>query len=466
MDGKETTPPAQTQDIKGWLKACLEARYNADNKLLDLSAIGQDEILKAHHFFDKKSTTEKFFPAMMKVLEVSFEKPEEMHAAIESVSLANCDLPDLRPVNNLSITLPQLRNLDLSNNKIAKTDDLALWRKRFRQLRQLIVTGNPLEQNEPDYATTIMKWWPTLLTLNGIQVRSEEDVANQNKLALPFPIRSAAFQDEGGIAETFIRNTFLGFDTDRPALASMYYDEQSDFSYSVNVKAPHDPATEGQERPGWNDYLKDSRNLKKITHLPARTKRHFRGTKAIADAWAAFPGTKHPDLASEALKWMIEAHIQPGVPNADGQAVDGFCITVHSEFTEVDKSTGQLTTKKRSFDRTFIIGPGGPSGVRVINDMLVVRCYGGVDAFEPEDTINSTGQQQQREASPQMPALPAGLTIELAEQMCAELSKVTNMTIYYSKDCLEQVQWDYNRALSAFEGVKDQLPPQAFNQPA
>ncbi|GAB7363824.1 hypothetical protein MBLNU230_g4390t1 [Neophaeotheca triangularis] len=460
---------AETQNLKEMLKALLEARYNADTKLLDLTAFGKEEILKNKSVFDKQSSTEKFFPALMAVLEKSFEKDEEMYAAIESVSLSNNDLSDLNPVDKLSLTLPKLKNLDLSNNKLDKTGALIGWRKRFRHVQHLMLTGNPLEQNEPDYITTVMKWWPSLRMLNGVQVRTEEDVTNQAKPVLPFPVRSPAFQDEGGIAETFVRNLFAGFDADRPALAAMYYDEQSDFSYAVNTRAPTDPATDGQERTPWNDYIRDSRNLKKIQQLPARMKRRFVGTKAIADAWAHFPGTKHPDLASEARKWMIEAHIQPGVPNNDGQAVDGFCITVHGEFNETDKSTSQPTDKKRSFDRTFIIGPGGSSGVRVVSDMLVVRCFGGSDAFEPEDITGydrTAEQQHQRGVSPPVPALPNGLTIEMAEQMCAELSKATNMTLFYSKECLEQVAWNPQRALEAFQGVKDQLPADAFQQPA
>lgn len=466
---KEQAGPS-TEDTKALLRGVLERRYNFDTKFLDLSALGQDVELQKQNIFDKKSTTSKIFPAMMKVLELSFDTDAERHAAITSVSLANNELADLTIVNTLSISLNKLQNLDLSNNNFASLSSLQSWRKRFYHLQHLIISGNPIEQSEPDYPAEIVKWYPNLRMLNNVQVRTEEEIAKmETKVTeLPFPIRSPLFQDEGGIAETFVRTFFTGFDTDRAALAALYYDEQSDFSYAVNTQAPRDPAaTEQTEKQEWEQYIKNSRNLKKISQLPARQTRHFRGTKAVAEVFASLPLSKHPDLAAEARKWMIEAHIQPGVPDPSGASaggVDGFMITVHGEFEEVDAGTGQAK-KKRSFDRTFIVGPGGSSGVRVVNDMLTVRAYGGAQAFEP-DHFDGWGAsaQQQAAALDAVPQLPAGLTVEMAEQMVVEMQKQTSMTVQYSKDCLDQVGWDFQKGLEAFASVKGNLPAEAFMQ--
>lgn len=469
-----SAPSSEAEKTKAMLRSVLERRYDFETKFLNLSGLGADEELKKQHIFDSKSTAGKFFPAMMRVLELSFDKPEERHAAVTSVSLANNDLEDLSVVSTLSLTLPKLQNLDLSNNKLGKLSALDVWRKRFINLQHLILTGNPLEQNEPNFAQEIINWYPNLLQLNGIQVRTEEEVAKKTKGGdLPFPIRSALFQDEGGIAEQFIRNFFMGFDSDRAALAAHYYDDNSDFSYAVNTHAPSDPAGAEKtlEKGEWDDYVKNSRNLKKITHLTARTNRLFRGAKAVADAFVALPKTKHPDLAAEARKWMIEAKMVPGVPDPTGQSasgVDGFKITISGEFEELDHATGQAK-KKRSFDRTFILGPGtGPAVVRVVNDILTVRAYGGAQAFEPD---NAEGWNMEapppQQAAPidAAPQLPAGISIDIAEQMVAELTKQTGMTLQYSKDCLDQVAWNFDAGLEAFARVKGSLPPSAFMQP-
>lgn len=452
------------EETKAMLKGVLERRYNLETKVLDLSALGQDEELNKNNIFDKSSTTRKIFPALMRVLELAFDTDAERHTAITGVSLANNGLVDLTDVTSLSLTLPKLQNLDLSNNAFKDLKALQNWRKRFYHLQHLILSGNPLEQNEPEFPAEIVKWYPNLRLLNNIQVRTEEEVAKKALPSdIPFPIRSALFQDEGGIAENFVRTFFAGFDSDRPQLANHYYDEQSDFSYAVNTLAPRDPeATEAPGKQEWGDYIKNSRNLKKISQLPARQSRHFRGPKAVADAFATLPKTQHPDLAAEARKWLIEAHIQPGVPDPTGQSqagVDGFMITVHGEFTELDSN------KKRSFDRTFIIGPGGPSGVRVVNDLLTVRTYGGSQAFEPDhlDGAHAEAPSTTNNADT-VPQFPPGVTLKMAEQMVLELQKQTKMTIEYAKECLEQVGWDYQKGLQAFESVKASLPPTAFVQ--
>ncbi|KXL46781.1 MAG: hypothetical protein FE78DRAFT_89040 [Acidomyces sp. 'richmondensis'] len=467
-------PSSEAEKTKLMLKGVLERRYDFETKFLNLSALGQDEELKKQHIFDAKSTASKFFPAMMRVLELSFDTPEEKDAAITSVSLANNDLQDVTVVSTLSQTLPKLHNLDLSNNKIEKLSALMLWRKRFWHLRHLILTGNPIEQTEPNYNQTIVNWYPNLRQLNGIQVRTEEDVANKAKIYdLPFPIRSALFQDEGGIAETFVRNLIAGFDSDRQALAAAYYDDMAEFSYAVNTQAPQDPANSGKKDKGeWENYLKESRNLKKISHLPARQNRLFRGTQAIAQAFSRLPKTKHPDLTTEARKWLIEAKMIPGIPDPTGQSptgVDGFLITIHGEYDEVDPATSQALNKKRSFDRTIVLGPGsGPGGVRVVSDLLTVRGYGGSQAFEPADQLLDYATTA--EPPPTVvdnvswgpPQLPPGMTIPMAEQMVLQLAAQSSMTPAYSKMCLEQSGWSFPAAVEAFTRVKESLPAEAF----
>ncbi|GAB7347325.1 hypothetical protein MBLNU459_g4269t1 [Dothideomycetes sp. NU459] len=466
---QDLTAPAPGSDKEStvaMLKGVLERRYNPEMKLLDLSALGQDADLKASQIFDSRSTTSKFFPALMKVLEQQFKSNKEKDDAILSVTLANNELPNISAVTTLSQTLSQLKNLDLSNNAFADLTAIEAWRRRFSKLDHLVITGNPLEQAEPDYASKLLAWYPRLRILNGQQVRSDVD-ADKGFMAtdLPFPIKPASFQDEGQIAENFLRTFFAGFDSDRAALAQHYYDDNSDFSLSVNTQAPRDPSSAAKTEPQeWDLYIKRSRNLKKIQQLPARQSRHFRGPKAIHDCWSTLPTTRHPDLATEASKWLIECQSQPGVPDPTGASqvgVDGFLITIHGQYDEMDVSTGQVK-KVRSFDRSFILGPGGPTGVRVVNDMLTVRAYGGSQAFEPEE-VHQQQQQQPESSAPGLP--PAGLTPEVAEQMVLELQKQTGMTVAYAKDCLDQVAWEFERALQAFAAVRAALPPEAFTQP-
>ncbi|THY08479.1 hypothetical protein D6D03_01064 [Aureobasidium pullulans] len=461
---QDLNPAVSKETTIAMLKGVLARRYDVDSKLLDLSALGVDPDLKAAQIFDSRTTTSKFFPALMKVLDQQFKSPAEKNDAIISVSLANNELTSVSAVTTLAQTLPQLKNLDLSNNAFKDLAAIEAWRRKFPKLDHLIVSGNPLEQAEPEYAVKLLAWYPKLRLLNTVQVRSDQDAESGRRVTdIPFPIRSPNFQDEGQIAENFLRTFFAGYDADRATLAQHYYDEQSEFSLAVNTAAPRDPSTAHETAPQeWDLYIKRSRNLKKITQLPARQSRLCRGAQAIHESWSSLPTTRHPDLATQPQKWLIECQSQPGVPDPTGASpagVDGFLVTVHGEFDEIDVSTGQVK-KTRSFDRTFILGPGGPTGVRVVSDMMTVRAYGGFAAFEPDH--NET--QVPTEAG--VPVLPQGLTPEIAEQMLIELQKQTSMTVQYAKDCLEQVQWDFDRALQAFAAVRANLPADAFVQVA
>ncbi|KAF2716757.1 hypothetical protein K431DRAFT_289153 [Polychaeton citri CBS 116435] len=462
---------SDTEKVKAMLRGVLERRYDQETKLLDLSALGHDEELKSQQIFNAKSTASKFFPALMRVLESAFDAKKERDEAVISVSLANNELTDLSSVSTLTVTLPKLQNLDLSQNSFAKLSDLDTFRRRLPDLHQLILTGNPLE-SEPGFPQNAINAFKKLQLLNGIQVRTEEEIAKQtSETTLPFPIRSAHFRDEGGIAENFVRTFYAGFDGDRAGLSQHYYDDQSQFSLALNTHAPPDAVgSEKHARHEWESYIGKSRNFKRIQHLPARQSRLYTGAKQVAEVFAALPASRHPNLETEARKWMIETHIQPGVPdlaNTPG-GVDGFEIVIHGEFEEVDVSTSQAG-KKRSFDRTFIIGPGGASGVRVVSDMLTVRSYGGSKAFEP-DTFETWPKLQGQAApvnkspTPTSLGLPPGLTVEMAEQMVLELQKHTGMQLNFSKECIEQSGWNIQVALANFANVKAQLPPDAFVQ--
>ncbi|KJY00194.1 mRNA export factor mex67 like protein [Zymoseptoria brevis] len=457
---------SEAEKTKAMLRGVLERRYNPDIKFLDLSALGQDEELKSQQIFDNKSTASKFFPAMMKVLSMVFDTQAELNAAIESVSLANNELGDLKSISSLSETLPKLHNLDLSNNKFENLASLDRWRKRYLHLQHIIINNNPLEQNEPEYATTFLKWYPELRMINNVQVRTEEELAAASYL--PFPIKSPLFFDVDGIGEQFIRTWFLGFDTDRRALANMYYDHLSDFSYALNTAAPRDPsATISLEKQEWDYYIKNSRNLKKISQLPARVNREFHGPKDVGDLFDSLPKTKHPDLGTEASKWIIEGHAQTGIPNITTLTpggVDGFRITLSGEYDELDDTTGQ-PTKKRSCDHSIVLGPGGPTGVRVVSHHITIRAYGGTQAFQAPAASPSQAQSEavQNNETLEPPILPSNLTLEVAEAMVFELTKRTNMTLPMSKTCLEQTGWDFDTALAAFESVKGTLTAEAFN---
>ena len=453
--------------IKDKMTSMLNRRYSSTTKLLDLTALGNDPDFANTGMFETHTTESKFFPALMAVCNNQFKSAQDKRHSILSVTLANNNLPTVKTVVDLAYTLPDLKNLDLSNNALTNLESLEPWRRRFRKLDHLILSGNPLEANVPNYQQEIMQWYPTLRTLNSTPVRTDVEVALHLNQHLPIPTKAPVFLDNGGVGENFVKHFFPAYDTDRASLLNSFYDASSKFSMSVNTSAPR---ADDQSTPSWDRYIKQSRNLKKLTHLNARMSRMYQGVDRIREAWASLPPTQHPALVAISDKWCVECHPMPGLPAAAGQAsndVSGLIVMVHGDFHEVDPSNGQ-TTHQRSFDRTFILSPGaGLGGIRVVNDIMMVRAYGGHEAWKPEDDPTGPPQQPVQPvpavSAVIQPSLPDGFGIAglgkteeeaQKELMALELSKATRLTLNYSIMCLEQVNWNLQQAGLAFEEAK------------
>ncbi len=485
----ESTAGSETGNTINTLKDFLYRRYNAEAKFLDLSGLSKDSELVNVGMFKTTSRESKFFPALMKVCGDQFPDAKSKEEAIVSVSLADNSLTSISSVTALAQTFPNLRNLDLSNNQIKNLAALGGWRWKFRKLNHLIISGNPIEAEGQSYQQDMLKWYPSLTNINNKQVRSQEEVEAALKGKLPIPILPASFRDEASISENFVKVFFPAYDSDRSSLVNNFYDAKSTFSLSVNSKAPRSLGSVGQQLPGWDSYLKRSRNLTMISQLPAKMNRLYKGTDNIREALTTLPPTLHPDLMAEPQKWCIECHTIPGLQDMTGQSptgVGGMIVIIHGEFTEVDGYTRQGTVK-RSFDRTFVLGPGGHTGIRVSSDVLVLRQYGGYDAWQPDE--GTMGGSLPSQASNQIHIeTPPGFAMEglgksdeqvMKEKLILEMSQRTGLTLEGSHECLELMGWSPEGAMNAFLASKvwktlpvtikiilisqqDSLPKQAF----
>ena len=449
-----------TADTKTKMTAILGKRYYPETKLLDLSKLPTDPDLLAMGIFNSTSTESKFFPALMKVWEMGFTNATQRQEAVESVSLAHNQLANISVVTSLAQTFPGLKNLDLSNNNFKDTHSIIGWRWKFRDLEFLDLTGNEL-CTDPGFKDTMLKWYPKLRTLNNVQVRTAEEVAAQKKT--PIPVQAPYFQDEGQIGENFVRVFFPGYDNDRNELINGLYDDNSTFSFNINTSAPRAPQA---TTANWDPYIKKSRNLMKISHLPARMNRLYQGVNSIRELWASLPPTRHPDLMARPEEWIIECHPVPGLPDPTGQSptgVGGLMVMVHGSFEE----SVEGKVERRSFDRTFILGPGnGLGGLRVVNDALCLRAYGGHEAWSPASQAIPSAMAPPAAPAPVVPVapgVPAGYgapapgktdTQVQQEQMVAQMSSKSGMTLQYSEMALSSNGWNPEAAWYNFEQLK------------
>ncbi|CAI7596294.1 unnamed protein product [Penicillium bialowiezense] len=458
----EDAAPGSTADTKTKMQAILDKRYFPSNKLLDMSDLANDLDLQAMGIFNTTSTESKFFPALMKVWEMRYDSSAARREAVESTSLASNSLNNISVVTTLAQTVPDIKNLDLSNNNFKDAQAMIGWRWKFRNLVLLDLTGNPF-CTLPNFKDTMLKWYPKLQVLNNVQVRTPEEVALQKKT--PIPVQPPHFSDESQIGENFVRAFFPGYDNDRSALVSSVYDNDSTFSLNVNTSAPRSMAT---ETAGWGEYIKKSRNLDKITHLPARMSRSYKGVESIREAFISLPPTRHPDMAAKADQWLFECYPIPGLPDLTGQSpygVGGLSLTVHGQLEE--SVGGKIEI--RSFDRTFILGPGNnPGGIRIINDTFCLRAYGGHEAWIPDSLalpqVAAPAPGAASAAAPAaVPGAPDGYALPLPgkpdtqlqqEQMVAQMSAKSGMTIQYSEMALSGNSWDVEAAWKNFEQLK------------
>ena len=445
LPNRDATPLSSTAlEIKEQLRSVLSTRYDVNAKLLNLSALGEDPALNQMGFFRGEATPEKMFKALMAICEGLFKTPQAKRDAVVSISLAGNNINDVSQILSLTDTFPDIVNLDLSRNQFKDLKALQKWRYRLRSIQTLLLNENPIEVAAPSYKDEMVAWFPKLLNLSGIQVRTPEQVAAAEAASRPTPIPQSGpdFRDINRVGEGFITEFLSLYDTDRHNLAAKYYDEQSTFSVAVNTQSPHEP---GVPLPTWGDYIKFSRNHMKRNYGPARQQRLFTGLGQIQTLWSQLPPTQHPNITAQFNKYIIDCHPIHGLADPAGQSplgVDGMIMTVHGEFD--DQELGTTKTTKRSFSRTFVLGPGAPgrNPIRVVTDMLLLKAFKNVPSPVPSPPTARAATPDDHQK----------------QRMLLELSKQTRMTPEYSRFCLDSANWNFDQALVTFHEKKVPFP--------
>jgi len=144
-------------------------------------------------------------------------------------------------------------------------------------------------------------------------------------------------------------------------------------------------------------------------------------------------------------------------------------ITITGYFQEINTKEQPI----RHFNRTFIIVPEG-SGYCICNEQLHISQPSEAQLKQLHQQLSST---QLPQAQPQAPALleqqlptetakpiASELTENIKQQMTVTLSQQTNMNLEWSLKCLQETNWNYDNAFSAFQEFfkRGQIPPEAF----
>lgn len=491
--GVSGTNTANTMNTIGLLKSFLKSHYDPASKMLNLDSMVSDPTLLSSGLFSTVSTSTKMFPALLKLATNDKYK-------IESVNLSNNNLGDFtaKYVLDLALMYPNIKNLALSNNNITKLEFLEKSKNKLNNLREIVLTGNPILNQNPHLE--IVKTYPKLVVLDGQNVRDENKL--NAILTFPFETKSMFFEN-GEIQKTatgFI-STFLNlWDSNRLDLLQLYTAD-SQFSYHFDSSHIADqsanPVNNSSASTTWGNYINSSRNLTRISGEKSRMQRLCKGPEEIGRMFQSLPKTKHM-LMEHPNRFAMEAW--------SFAPLNGMQVVIHGEFEETGQpeapqqnqsfsnssrggrggynrgNTGRNNTngtlEKRSFDRILIVIPSPNGSFIVASDMLIVKTYAGSNAWAPKALINNingnnlpSGPSQISGigSSPSPSAQPGSLPPDVAsklnvqqQQLVTRIMSETRLTLEFTLMLCEQSNWNYEMAGQNFQNSKAQIPPTAF----
>lgn len=141
----------------------IRARYNPNDKFLNLGSLAEDPAIHAANL--NTSSAEKVFAAIFVLCEQRiFETREKRAEMVQTISFKGNGLNSLKEILPAASTFVKTKNLDLSDNKFSNIRDLTWWKKRFPDLEQIILSGNPVDS--PQTREEVKTWYRHLKTYN------------------------------------------------------------------------------------------------------------------------------------------------------------------------------------------------------------------------------------------------------------------------------------------------------------
>ncbi|KAH0585512.1 hypothetical protein H2248_008748 [Termitomyces sp. 'cryptogamus'] len=479
----------KSKPVEVW-REVVRKRWNPETQFLNLESLIDEEILK------KNNIQPPGYGGGVKDAAVIFKLAKELTPKVKTLSLSNNKLQGIH-LQLLSHYLPDLVNLSLQNNNIRtlkELDFLASRRGRLLNLKELVLTGNPVQVNSvgqdggEKYRRDITSRFTSLEVLDQVAIAQiafdgpgPSTAPATKPTASTFPVgMGASFITgvDGGIVSNFLVRFFNGMDTQRNLLINAY-DPNATFSFSANTTIAARARVQGfhssmpnQKKLTWAEWLAGgSRNLQRVgNHFDRALNSLHVGAEDAIKALAALPGTKH-DITGPPERFCLDSF-----PILLGQGM-GLLLTVHGQFTEVG------TEGIRSFDRSFVLMPA-PEGSRaklngwdvvIVSDQWTVRVYSSHEAWKPGPLLVQalSREEQQAQNAASAPALQP-LTFDQQSQaalaampepqrnLVMQVCQRTRLNVPFAVDCLTGNGWDLNRAIANFEEVKTTLSRDAF----
>lgn len=242
---------------------------------------------------------------------------------------------------------------------------------------------------------------------------------------------------------------FKVYDTeDRQGLLEAYHD-QAMLSMCVNTETFLKDHS-GQRGPSLGEYLKNSRNMKRVTELERRNSLLKHSRLSVVAFLNELPQTKH-----ELTSFTVDVNL--ALPTCLSFAVRGLFLENSKTF--------------RSFTRVFLAVPTvNGKGLSIINDELHIRNPSSAQIEgAARETVASTESIGTLQASPALNRFSSeNSSVQESnpqqEEMVLQFSQQSAMNVQWSYKCLSENEWNYDKAALVFTSLKEsgRIPPEAF----
>ncbi|XP_071962613.1 nuclear RNA export factor 1-like [Antedon mediterranea] len=412
------------------LKTGMSNRYDPSTKSLDLGDIYNDKGLQQEKLYIELHKA-VYMDAVLKIIVENI--PE-----IQSLSVSKCVMYSLKTLEGLAEKLPNLKIIDVTHNKLKRVKELECL--KGLKLEELKLEGNPLcdfYKDKTDYVSDIRQIFPTVLRLDGVVLPPPIAFELDESTALP-PVKASFFVSDEvkALVVPFVEKFFSVFDSgDRQLLLDAYH-EQACFSLSIPNSSSR------TNRTNLGSFNKYSRNLFKVKDSGQRFKLLKQSRLSVTAFLKDLPGTQH-DIAS----FIVDVSLAQGTL---------LLFTVDGVFKEVESrnSNPQIIAFSRIFLTHF------DNRLVILNDELILKC--------PTENQIKAAFPSAAPTPSHSPVLQSSSGPSENEKMImvTQFIKDSGMNVQYSKMCLEETQWDYQRAGKLFSEMKAQgnISKEAFQQ--
>uniref|UniRef100_A0A3Q0SZF4 Nuclear RNA export factor 1a n=1 Tax=Amphilophus citrinellus TaxID=61819 RepID=A0A3Q0SZF4_AMPCI len=383
------------------LKQCMAKRFDGSQQALDLNNIRTDPDLVSQNI-EVILNRRTNMEAVIKIIEENI--PE-----LTCLNLSNNRIHKLDELAELVTKVPNLKTLNLSHNELKS--DRELDKLKGLKLVELWLTRNPLcdtFKDQASYISAVRQRFPRLLKLDGHDLPPPIGFDVETPTTIP-PCKGSCFGSDEikGLILRFLQQYYSIYDSgDRQPLLDAYHDGTRVSTFCC------------------------------LNSIRFRLLKHTRLN--VVAFLNELPKTQH-DIAS----FTIDVNTYTNTL---------LSFTVSGVFKEVAVD-GKSRESTMAFSRVFITVPAGNSGLCIVNDQLFIRMA------TTEEIRRAFVAPAPTPSSSPVPTLTAP-----QQEMLTAFSQKSGMNLEWSQKCLQDNEWDFNRAAQIFTQLKAEgkIPDVAF----